>query len=68
MTNAELQNQIRNELIKAITEGKKVPNPNGGPVMYDYQVLKNNSVTQKNGNIVHVHVPVPPEMKQTLVN
>lgn len=45
MTNAELQNQIRNELIKAITEGKKVPNPNGGPVMYDYQVLKNNSVT-----------------------
>ena len=36
MTNAELQNQIRNELIKAITEGKKIPNPNGGPVMYDY--------------------------------
>ena len=68
MTNAELQNQIRNELIKAIHEGKKIQNPNGGPLMYDYQILRNNQPGSKNGNIVHVHVPVPPEMKQTLVN
>ena len=41
MTNQELQNQIKNELTKAATEGKKLPQPVGS-VTYDYQTMKHN--------------------------
>ena len=39
MTNQELQNQIRNELSKAVQDGKKHPQAMA-QVTYDYQTLK----------------------------